>query len=129
MAALNLLIELKEWAFNHAWVLSISTLVLIQFFAIQAFLVHYHLFRKSLQKPKPDSLRFAQIEKSIAFQSEQIEKLFDKIAETRKEILDLTPMTKARGAPEPKTHSFESSFLSLGEINLKRRLESFQKNI
>ena len=129
MAIMSLLIEFKEWAMSNIFLLSISVVVALQFFAIQAFFIHYHLFRKGLKRPKPDALRFAQIEKSIAFQGEQIEKIFEKLADTRKEILEMTPIEKPQAPAEPRIQSFESSFLSLGEINLKKRLDNFRRNV
>lgn len=129
MAIISLLIEFKNWAMSNVFLVSISVVVALQFFAIQAFFIHYHLFRKNLKRPKPDALRFAQIEKSIAFQGEQIEKLFEKLADTRKEIFEMTPIAEPKSPVEPTVQSFESSFLSLGEINLKKRLDNFRRNV
>jgi len=117
-----------NWAF-----LILAGLIFFQWVAFQALLIHYQLFRKSMKKPRTDGIRFSNIEKTLSFQAEQIELIFEKLASIKSEMADWARQEIKKGKPtKPATEewkaspSVEASFVSLGEINLKRRLEAMK---
>lgn len=122
--------SILSWAQANMAILIIGLFVFIQYVAFQALLIHYTLFRRSLKRPRPDGLRFQQIEKTLAFHAEQMDRIFEKIAETRKDLVALTkvePMSSSQRANLSPV-SVEASFLSLGELNLKKKLEAFRQS-
>ncbi|PIR21645.1 MAG: hypothetical protein COV44_12010 [Deltaproteobacteria bacterium CG11_big_fil_rev_8_21_14_0_20_45_16] len=118
------------------WVIVLlSFFVIAQWIAFQTLVVHYYLFRKSLRKPRPDGLRFSSIEKTLSFQGEQIEKTYEKLAELRGELskwasedLKRSPNQYLNSNVSKHTNnsSVESSLVSMGELNLKRKIEAIK---
>lgn len=107
--------------------------VFVQWVALQGLLIHYHLFRKSLKRPRPDGIRFGVIERALSFHGEQFDRVYDRLAELKKEIQDLAreaaeqSSVRSNAANESRT-SLEASYVSLGEMNLKKRLDSIRAN-
>ncbi len=121
-----------QWLKDNASTIILGTCVFIQWIALQAFAVHYYFFRQSLKRPRPDHLRFATIEKVISFQSEHIDKIYGKLAHFDREI-DLLHVNgtglvgKSSSVKEASSGtSLEASYATLGELNLKKRIQEMQ---
>ncbi len=77
---------------------------------------------KNLKKPRPDGIRFDLIEKTLEVHTENSNALFRKLAELRKEIAMVANAQPTR--PQRSEHSsIETSVMSLGEMNFKKRLQ------
>lgn len=114
----------NEWIYMNAPMLALGTLVFIQWVALQAFFVHYTLFRESLKRPRPDQTRIIALEKTIAFQAEQLELVFSKLAEHHREM---SKMNLREPSPrERNALSLESTFVSMGEMSLKKRIQEMK---
>jgi len=121
---------------SQNWVIVLlSIFVFAQWMAFQTLVVHYYLFRKSLKKSRPDGLRFSSIERTLSFQGEQIERTYEKLAELRGELskwasedLKRSPnhYSKTNGSQHTNNSSVESSLVSMGELNLKRKIEAIK---
>lgn len=113
-------------------ILGIGIFSLVQWFALQGLIVHYYIYRQNQKKPRPDGIRMNLIEKTVALQTEQTERIFEKLATLNREIDQLhvqlgrisqrSPSAKDGGRAE----SLETAFVSLGEIALKKRLQEMQ---
>jgi hypothetical protein len=135
MEAMLMLENGFEWIQANVGFVILGTLVVVQWVAFQALLVHYHLYRKSQKKPRNDGIRFSMIERNLKFHAEQIEMIFEKLAELKKEMGDWAIQDLQRGGQRESkpaqatgglSSSVESSFVSLGEINLKRRIAALR---
>lgn len=115
----------RAWFSAHGTTLVLFALVIIQWIAFQALLIHYHLFRQSLKKPTPDGIRFATIEKVLSFQATQIDRIYGKLSELNKEI---QTQPTAKPAPRPAAIASDSSFVTRGELNLKKRLQELRQS-
>ena len=131
----ELAMQAKDWFLNNFGLIMLWGLVLIQWVAFQALLIHYQMFRKSLKRPKTDGIRFSMIERNLAFYGEQIETLYEKVAETRKDMSAWAKEDiKRQGVGVRQSRgtegftSVESTYASLGELNLKRRLASLKQS-
>lgn len=121
-----------EWLKANAWLITLTTLVFIQWVVIQGLLLHYYYFRKNLKQPRPDGIRLNLAERSIALQSEQLEKIFAKLAALNREI-DILADRSARlatkqGSVQVTGPSLEASVATMGELNLRKRLQEIQAN-
>lgn len=122
----------REWWQAHGVTVFMATLLIIQWIALQALLIHYHFFRKNLKQPKPDGVRIALLERTVALQTDQLDKIFGKLAHFNREIDSLHVHGKqaTRTAKEPSgVTSIEASVATLGEIALKKRIQEIQKAI
>lgn len=111
----------KQWIVQNAPMLFLGALVFIQWIAFQVLVVHYHNFRKSLKKPRPDGIRMGLLEKAVAIQTENVDALFIKMGELRREIA-VANAQAVRPSKVDSTTSIEGSMMTMGEINLKKRL-------
>lgn len=118
----------QQWFMDHAGIIFLSAAVTIEWIALQALLIHYHFFRESLKRPTPDGIRFSTIEKVLSFQASQIDRVFGKIGDMSKEISVLGERKFGDRAPNLVAMPGESSVLSLGEVNLKKRLAELRAN-
>lgn len=114
----------KQWIAEHGPMIVLAGAVFVQWIALQALLIHYHLFRKSLKQPRPDGVRMDLIEKTVSIHNENMDMLFKKLAEVRREI-SLAQAQPVRTA-KVESPSIETSFVTLGEMNLKRRLQEMK---
>ncbi len=121
----NALQELAVWASAHALWLGLAIFVFIQWLAFQGLLVHYHFFRESLRRPRPDLQRISTLEKTLEFQMSQMDTMFQKMAELKKELNDRARREDPILTPE----SLESRFMSLGEMKLKQRLSEIKAKL
>ncbi len=116
----------KQWFIANAPMLVLGAFVLIQWIAFQVLLVHYHMFRQSLKKPTPDGIRFNTIEKVLSFQASQIDRIYGKLSDLNKEI-NTVATTKVATKTQASTQiASDSSFITLGELNLKKRLKELK---
>jgi hypothetical protein len=108
------------------WTLCIAGVVLIQWLVLQAFVAEYIVYRRNVKRPRPDGIRMGLMEKSIQLSTEQMETLFTRLASLEREIDSLHVKMSKRVQPNaPQTHhtqSLEASVMSLGEMNLKKRI-------
>ena len=118
----------SEWWQQNGLTVFLVALSLVQWIALQALAIHYHFFRKNLKRPKPDAIRMDMMEKTIALQSEQIEKIFSKLAHFNREIdqLHVKQSSTSRKGMDSNTGSIESSMATLGEIALKQRIQELK---
>lgn len=126
----------QGWVTSNIGFIVLGALILIQWIAFQYFVVHYLYFKRSLKQPKPSESRFQQMEQRLQFQDEQIAMVYEKIAELREEQKRWASEDLKRGksvVPDARTvnsqqssPSIESSYVSLGEINLKRRINAIK---
>ena len=124
------LLDTRWWQQNGMTVFFICV-ALVNWIALQALMIHYHFFRKNLQKPRPDSIRMALMEKTIALQTEQLEKIFGKLAFFNREIDSLHIRQSKSGATRAERESLgatsiESSVATLGELALKKRIQEIE---
>jgi hypothetical protein len=112
----------QQWIVDHAGMIILTTAVVIEWIAIQAILIHYHFFRESLKRPTPDGIRFSTIEKVMSLHASQMDRAFGKMSELSKEISSLAERRPERMIAAPSTAASEPTVLSLGEMNLKKRL-------
>jgi len=125
MEVLNSVQQITHWITQNALWCGLAIFVFFQWAAFQVLLIHYHLFRQNLKTPKPSQLRFQSIEKTMEFQMQQMDKLFEKMAELRKEI-----HAKPAAAPEAYAgESLESRFMTIGEMKLKQRLSDIKSRL
>ena len=117
--------QLTSWVMANPVLVIVSALAIAQWIALQALLLHYHFFRQSLKRPQPSSQRFMVIEKTMEFQMSQIDKLFEKIVEMKKELNQRTMREETLVTPE----SLESRFMTLGEMKLKQRLSEIKTRL
>ncbi len=113
-------------------IIGIGILSVLQWFGLQALVVHYHIYRQNQKKPRPDGIRLNLVERTVAMQTEQTDRIFEKLAALNREIDQLhvqlgrisqrAPTTKEASRGE----SLETAFVSLGEIALKKRLQEMQ---
>lgn len=115
---------LKNWIFTHPELTILAAFVVFQWMAFQALLIHYHLFRQSLVKKKPETRRLEKVERYTEFQDSQISKLFEKLAEIRKEMHQQVLASPQTFLPE----SFENRIMSMGEMKLKARLDELKSD-
>jgi len=87
-------------------------------------LIHYHLFRQNLKTPKPSLIRMQALERTMEFQMQQMDKLFEKVAELRKEL-----HTKPTPNEPYVSESLESRFMTIGEMKLKQRLSDIKSRL
>ncbi len=124
--------ETQAWILANGWTMTLGAMVFIQWIGLQVLAVHYYNFKKSLRRPKPDQIRFNMIEKAVAFQHEQIESIFTKLSEFRKEVATVGTMgdkmmaANATRKSQNEGPSLESTYVSLGELNLKKRLSAMK---
>lgn len=114
-------------------VVILSSLIFIQWMALQAFAIHYYFFRRSVRRKRPEGLRIATLEKLVSFQSEQIERLYGQLADQKKELRDfmrerVSLVEEKKSAGQAPTHSMDSGYVSLGELNLKKKLEAMRSS-
>jgi hypothetical protein len=117
--------QITGWVMANPVLAMLSALAVIQWIALQALLLHYHFFRQNFKRPKPSSQRFMVIEKTMEFQMSQIDKLFEKIAEMKKDLNQRTMREEPMVTPE----SLESRFMTLGEMKLKQRLSEIKTRL
>ena len=120
----------RMWWGTHGMTVILAVVVFLQWVGLQAFAIHYHFFRKSLKRPKPDQIRFSLIEKTMALQQEQLDRIYTKMAELNKELNETaarvrTPIQRVK---EP-TLSLDSTYASLGEMNLKKRIQEISNSM
>ncbi|TVQ76241.1 MAG: hypothetical protein EA369_10330 [Bradymonadales bacterium] len=120
----------QPWLAEHAILLLMGAAIVIQWIGFQALLIHYHLFRTRVKKKKPDTNRVHQLEALVDFQNTRIEQIFEKYAALKKEMngLEKESIRRESFTPVQSTESVEASFMSMGEINLKKRLESLKRS-
>lgn len=109
-------------------------LVLVQWFSIQYLFLQNHFIRERLSRPHPDLKKISVYDERLQQLEGQISVLFEKQAEHQKELRDLereslrSNKSQASAAQE-RTSSLESSFVSLGEINLKKRMDALRNRL
>jgi hypothetical protein len=120
----------RQWWSAHGVTVLLMIFVFAQWIGLQAFAIHYHFFRKSLNRPKPDQVRFSLIEKTMALQQEQLDRIYSKMAELNKDLNETAARVKTpvQRVKEP-TVSLESTYASIGELNLKKRIQEISKAI
>jgi len=118
----------REWWLTYGPTLFLAVLVLVQWIVLQGLLFNYYYFRKGLKKPRPDGLRFAMIERALTLQMEQIERVFEKLAEFRKEISNISYKKESNASKESTLTSIEASLVSMGEMNLKKRIQEIKNS-
>jgi hypothetical protein len=116
---------LGSWMLSNPVIVVLSIVVVTQWIGFQALLLHYHFFRQSLQKPRADATRFAVIERTMEFQMSQVDKLYEKVAELKKEL----NQKHLREEPMVTPESLESRFMTLGEMKLKQRLSEIKTRL
>jgi len=125
MEVINIFQMTTQWLSENALWAGLAILVFFQWAAFQALLIHYHLFRQNLKTPKPSQLRMQAIEKTIEFQMQQMDKLFEKLAELRKDL-----HTQEPSKHEPLiSESLESRYMTIGEMKLKQRLSDIKARL
>lgn len=115
-----------EWVSKNSLWVGLATFVFFQWVAFQLLLVHYHFFRMHLKRPKPDQQRFASIDSRLEFQDRQMDQIFEKMAELKKELREIS---LAKGNITAQPESMESRFMSLGEMKLKQRLAEIKSKL
>lgn len=120
----------RQWWSAHGVTVLLMIFVFAQWIGLQAFAIHYHFFRKSLNRPKPDQVRFSLIEKTMSLQQEQLDRIYSKMAELNKDLNETAARVKTpvQRVKEP-TVSLESTYASIGELNLKKRIQEISKAI
>lgn len=113
----------KQWIVQHGPMILLTTLVVIQWIAFQVLLVHYHHFRKSMKKPRPEGLRIGLLEKTVKIQTENMDAIFRKLAELSKDIAIASAQSTRPTRSENAAQSLEGSLMTMGEMNLKKRLQ------
>ena len=118
----------REWIIANGPTLILGLMVLIQWIALQALLIHYHLFRKNLKQPRPDGIRLQLLERTVSVQNEQLDRIYAKLAEMRKEVnLAVTREPAPATTRRPiEVNSFEKTFASIGEVALKKRIQELK---
>ncbi len=119
-----------QWWSTHGVTVLLAIFVFVQWIGLQAFAIHYHFFRKSLHRPKPDQIRFSLIEKTMALQQEQLDRIYSKMAELSKDLNETAARVKTpvQRVKEP-TISLDSTYASIGELNLKKRIQEISKTV
>lgn len=109
-------------------------LVLLQWVAIQWLFIQLHMAKEEVQKPHPDLVKIRAYESRLKLLEDQTDLIFEKLAEQKKEIQDieresLQLFPSVGAAPQRESASIESSFVSMGEINLKKRLDALKSSL
>lgn len=124
------------WTIENIDIVLLSLFVLAQWIALQALAIHYYYFRKNLKQPRPDAQRLQKLEQLMDFSSGQFDLVFHKLGELRKEMSKWAA-TDVRNGTQTKMNasmsdqnsvSLESSMLSMGEINLKKRIDAIRSH-
>lgn len=118
------------WISQNAFFVILGTAFLLQWVAFQAFVIHFQMFKTKVTRPRQDLKKIRQLERLIEFQSQQMEQVFEKYAALKKEINQVAreSMQRSQWQAPQRSESIESNFLSMGEINLKKRLESLKNS-
>jgi hypothetical protein len=116
----------KQWIATNGPTLILGVMVLIQWIALQALLIHYHLFRKNLKQPRPDGIRLQLLEQTVSLQNEQLDRIYTKLSDMRKELNFAVTRAPAQSTRAMEVQSLEKTYTSLGEMNLKRRIQELK---
>lgn len=128
---MNFMTNIGWWKENGITV-ALAAGIFIQWIALQALMIHYHLFRKNLKRPRPDGIRLSMAEKTLALQSEQMERIFGKLAHLNREIDQLhergssATRAKTTSSQISTNTSVETAFASMGELNMKKRIQEMR---
>ena len=118
----------REWLSSNGVTVILGVMVITQWVGLQALAIHYYFFAKSLKRPKPDQIRFSIIEKTMALQQEQLDRIYTKMAELNKEINETSARVKTPIQKVKETAvSLDSTYASMGEMNLKKRIQEISK--
>lgn len=120
--------EIRDFISAHGLNIFFGVMILLQWVVLQGLIVHYLMFRRNLKKPRPDGIRFANIEKVQAFHAQQLEMAFAKMGELKKEIVRSLPSQDERPEPRGMNLPDTASYVSLGEIELKKRLRELKSD-
>ncbi|MDB5038166.1 MAG: hypothetical protein JWQ35_1694 [Bacteriovoracaceae bacterium] len=118
----------RQWFIDNFAIIVLGVAVFIQWIAIQVIAIHYHFFRQSLKKPTPDGIRFQTIEKVLSFQAGHLDRVFGKLAEMNKDITQVAERKQVERIKSHATQAPDSSFISMGEMNLKKRLNELKSS-
>lgn len=126
---------LRAWAdhFSGYMSLALGLAFLFQWVAIQYLFIQNHFLKIEMKKPHPDLGRIRRYETQLSNLEGQLPLIFEKLAEHNQEIreMSLESKTAPQGTSarqENSSPSMESSYASMGEINLKKRLEAIKKS-
>lgn len=118
----------QQWMSSNIPIVILILVTLIQWAALHFLFIHYFLFRKSVLQ-RPDGVRFSLIEKNLSFHKEQIDLLFNKLADLRGELSQwskYSPSNQVKDKTEAPGSSLEASLMTQGEANLKRRVQQIK---
>lgn len=115
----------RAWDLTTWTLISLGVLVIFQWMAFQALVVHYVMFRKKILARKPDRVRIALLERTLSFQQEQVDRIFDKLSSLR---TDLSKPGRSERYDNSNSDGVENSFVTLGEVHLKRRMQELEKS-
>ena len=118
--------EVKQFVAANGTNILFGLMIFIQWVALQALLIHYHLFRKNLKQPRPDGIRLQLLEKTVAVQNEQLDRIYAKLAEMRKDLNYAVTREPAAPSRIVEAPSLEKTFASVGEMNLKKRIQELK---
>jgi len=120
-----------EFLFNIDWwksnivTVALSAGLFIQWIAFQALVVHYSMFRKNLKQPRPDGIRLNMVEQSFKIHSEQMDRIFAKLAHLNREI-DQLHTRGSKSTQVSRGESVETAHASMGELNLRKRIQELR---
>lgn len=120
--------DIQQWIAQNWAMTALMAAVCVQWVALQALAIHYYLFRKNLKRPRPDRIRLATLERAVKFQEEQFERVFQKMAALREEVANVERASSRSASNADSAQSIENSFVTLGEMELQKRIRELQKN-
>ncbi len=112
------------WLQTHFHFVVLAAFMVLQWIVLQAFIIHYFTKRTVIPTFGRERGRIEMLEKLVGFQSNQMERLYAKVAELHREIQ--TVGSQSREQARNTSHG-ETSMISLGEVTLKKRLAELEQ--
>lgn len=121
-----------SWMGDHLALVVGGFLLAFLWIAFQSLAIHYFYFYKEMKKPRPEMKRIRQLETWMRLHQEQLENIYENLSQIRGELEEKSKAemrdTLRRAATQSVNEmtSVESSFMSLGEIQLKQKLDALK---
>lgn len=116
----------------------VGSIALGFWFAFQFLALHYWNFLREYRKPRLDVKRLERAERALRFQREELERVYAQMGKLRQEVLNwmreetqgnvVKNQASSTRNNEKASPSFESNFLSLGEIQLKQKIQQLKSS-